>query len=53
MMCIWKLDIYDNSFITGCDHAFCLGNDEILKDKAFKFCPYCGKKIKAALKEKE
>lgn len=51
MNCIWKLDIWHDYFETDCGHAFCFSDDEGLKDKAFKFCPYCGNEIIAQMKE--
>jgi len=46
--CIWKEENgidSDGTYVTGCDNMFTIleGNP---RDNNFKFCPYCGNKLK-------
>lgn len=44
-VCVWSEDNLDGYWITGCKNAHEFMNDGIEENK-YKFCPYCGKKIK-------
>ena len=44
--CEWKYTVHYNSYETNCGEIFCL-SDEIDNFQFFKFCPFCGKKIKS------
>lgn len=47
--CIWKLDgRWQEYYETSCGHAFYFadGTEPYDEQSNFKFCPYCGKKIK-------
>lgn len=44
--CVWDWDEWADFYHTSCESDFCFSDDMGLKDKSFKFCPYCGKKIK-------
>ena len=41
--CIWEYEDTHGYYDTGCSNAFQFVYDE--KEKAFKYCPYCGKEI--------
>lgn len=51
-MCRWKFDIYHDYYETGCGHTFTF-IDGSSQENGFKYCPYCGGKIDASLKEKQ
>ena len=43
--CAWKLDDVYGMYETGCGNAFeCIEGD--IEENNFKFCPYCGGRIK-------
>ena len=42
-VCKWTYDENEGFYYTECDSSFIFNYDR--KDDAFKFCPYCGKKI--------
>ena len=43
--CTWKLDDVYGMYETGCGNAFeCIEGD--IEENNFKFCPYCGGRIK-------
>ena len=43
--CTWKLDDEYGMYETGCGNAFeCIEGD--IEENNFKFCPYCGGRIK-------
>jgi len=41
--CIWEYDDIDDYYNTSCKNTFCFTYSK--REKEFKFCPYCGKKI--------
>jgi len=44
-ICIWKYNIYyDGYYNTKCGNAFCFNYSK--REKEFKYCPYCGRRIK-------
>ena len=47
VMCGWNLVGDDSYYETECGRAFCF-NDGGPKENSFKYCPYCGGKIKKA-----
>lgn len=47
-MCIWKKSEafdFEELYYTSCDNSFFFSEGNI-KENHFKFCPFCGKKIK-------
>ena len=44
-ICTWKQD-EDGLWNTGCDNAFFFDTGGVA-DNEFKYCPYCGNKIRA------
>jgi len=42
--CIWEYNEFSDYYETICGHSFCFSYSK--KEPEFKFCPYCGKKIK-------
>lgn len=43
--CVWGLIGYGGFYKTACENAHSFEADGI-KENKFKFCPYCGKRIK-------
>ena len=46
--CVWKIDnemFYGITYLTSCGDSFLWGDCEKIPED-FKYCPYCGKKIK-------
>jgi len=44
--CKWVLDRVYSYYDTSCGNAFSFSHDEPFEDGKFRFCPYCGRKIK-------
>jgi hypothetical protein len=44
-VCIWKYDEYDNTHETSCGEMYYFPDGDV-KENHYKYCPFCGKKIK-------